>query len=220
MTYHGGMNRFEKRRRRMAEAQLAARHVAAPVTDAMAAVPREEFLPPALREFAYEDRALPIGEGQTISQPYVVARMLALAEPEPAGRALEVGAGCGYAAAVLSRLCAEVYAVERHEALAGAAKATLARLGFDNVDIVHGDGAQGLPEQAPFDVIIVSASAAAAPDALREQLAPGGRLVMPVGRRGYQILTRVTRTGPGSFHTEKFDEVVFVPLVSGGDACP
>lgn len=198
----------------MADMHLAARNLGNDaVIDVMKTIPREEFVPDNLRAVAYEDAALPIGEGQTISQPFVVARMLALADPRPDDVALEVGAGSGYAAAVLSRLTARVYAIERLKALADRAKATLARLDFDNVDIIHGDGAGGLPAKAPFDIIIVSAGAAEIPDALRDQLAIGGRLIIPVQHGQAQILTRTRRTGPDDYEFEKFDLVIFVPLV-------
>ncbi|WP_375205547.1 protein-L-isoaspartate(D-aspartate) O-methyltransferase [Hyphococcus sp.] len=203
-------------RERMAKRHLAARAIdSRAVIEAMRETPREEFVPEKLREFAYEDTALPIDEGQTISQPYIVAKMLSLAEPGPGDHALEVGAGSGYAVAVLARLCSDVYAIERHKNLADAARERLARLGYDNVSIFHGDGARGLPEKAPFNVIIVSAGGADIPKALRAQLAIGGRLIIPVGPPDRQVLKRIRRTSETDYEEESFDLVQFVPLIAG-----
>ncbi len=200
----------------MTKRHLAARAIEnSAVMAAMTATPREEFVPPDLREFAYEDTALPIEAGQTISQPYVVAKMLSLADPEPGDRALEIGAGSGYAAAILSRLCAKVHAIERHEELADSARERLARLGYDNVSVINGDGTRGLPEAAPFDVIVVSAGGEKVPETLRGQLAVGGRLVIPVGARDMQVLKRIRRTGEDEYEEEEdFDYVQFVPLIA------
>ncbi len=209
---------WAERRAAMIARQLKARGIAnEALLAAMSAVPREAFVPEAKRAAAYDDSALPIAAGQTISQPFIVARMLELAEPGKGERALEVGAGSGYAAAVLGRLCARVFAIERHKALAEEAAAVLARFGAGNVEIIHGDGAEGLARAAPFDVIIVSAGGAEIPPALRAQLSIGGRLVMPVGRApgGVQTLIRLIRTGPETFETAYFDPVVFVPLIGG-----
>lgn len=202
----------------MVETQLVARDIRNnAVLDAMRAIPREEFVPEDVRAVAYEDAALPIGAGQTISQPFVVARMIALADPKPGDKALEVGAGSGYAAAVLGRLCAYVYGIERIESLAMSAKTALSRIESDNVDIIHGDGARGLPDEAPFDIILVSAGGAEIPETLKDQLAVGGRLIMPVRRGLGQVLTRVKREGTDAFQTETFDMVMFVPFVTDGD---
>ena len=180
---------------------------------AMGAVPREAFVPEHLQEFSYEDSALPIEAGQTISQPYIVARMLELAEIKPGDKVLEVGAGSGYAAAVMSRMANKVFAIERHEELAKLARARLKRLGYANVEIIIADGTKGLPEEAPFQAIIVSAGGPHVPEALKQQLAIGGRLIIPVGEFGYQTLMRVRRTGEDSFKEEDFGAVAFVPLI-------
>jgi len=184
------------------------------VLHAFRCVPRAAFVPDALRDLAFEDRPLPIGSNQTISQPYIVARMLELAQIEHADRVLEVGAGSGYAAALASLLAKQVFGVERHENLASAAQDALSRLGYGNVLIVHGDGTRGLAEYAPFDAIIVSAASEQIPPALLQQLAPGGRLVIPVGTRHGQRLLRVTRAASGD-RIEEFDHVQFVPLIAG-----
>ena len=180
---------------------------------AMGAVPREAFVPEHLQEFSYEDSALPIEAGQTISQPYIVARMLELAEIKPGDKVLEVGAGSGYAAAVMSRMANKVFAIERHEELAMLARSRLKRLGYANAEIIIADGTKGLPEEAPFQAIIVSAGGPHVPEALKQQLAIGGRLIIPVGEFGYQTLMRVRRTGEDSFKEEDFGAVAFVPLI-------
>jgi protein-L-isoaspartate(D-aspartate) O-methyltransferase len=180
----------------------------------MAEVPREEFVPPELHHAAYDDGPLPIGGGQTISQPYIVAAMIAQLELEPTARVLEVGAGSGYAAAVMGRIAAEVIAVERHRELARSAQHRLERLGYTNIRILHRDGTLGCPEEAPFDAIIVAAAAPDVPESLRDQLEVGGRMVIPVGQsRMTQQLIRVTKTGPDSFDEETLDPVRFVALV-------
>ena len=199
----------------MVDEQIAARGVADPaVLDAMREVPREMFVPASAAEFAYEDSPVPIGEGQTISQPYVVALMAEALELTPRDRVLEIGAGSGYAAAVLSRIAAEVYAVERHASLAGLATRRLRDLDYDNVHIVHGDGTLGLASHAPYDAIIVAAGGPSVPEALRSQLAIGGRLVIPVGAtQQAQELVRVRRIGEHEYREEKLGAVRFVPLI-------
>jgi len=199
----------------MVEKQIAERGVKnKAVLDAMRAVPREMFVPEAAVEFAYEDGPLDIEAGQTISQPYVVALMAAALELSPRDRVLEIGAGSGYAAAVLSRVAAEVYAVERHAVLVDLARRRMKDLGYDNVHIFQGDGTLGCPEHAPYDAIVVSAGGPSVPDALRAQLVIGGRLVIPVGATPpEQELVCVTRTGEHEYGQEDLGSVRFVPLI-------
>ncbi len=202
-------------RARMVQLQLARRGISdARVLEAFREVPREAFLPENLVEFAYEDAPLPIAGGQTISQPYIVAltvEALGLRGPE---RVLEIGTGSGYAAAVLGRLAQEVYTVERLEPLAEEARARLARLGYDNIHVMCGDGTLGWPEHAPFDAIAVAAGGPEVPRALMAQLAPGGRLVIPVGPdESSQVLVRVIREDETRFRQEPITEVRFVPLI-------
>lgn len=199
----------------MVETQIAARGVRNPaVLEAMRRVPRERFVPAHLAELAYTDEPLPIGEDQTISQPYIVAAMIDAAQPRPGDRALEIGTGSGYSAAVLATIVAEVYTVERLAGLAESAGRRLAELGYANVHVRQANGTLGWPEHAPFDVIIVTAGGPRVPRPLLEQLAAGGRLVMPVGSwRLGQRLMRVTRTGEDTYHHEGLEDVAFVPLI-------
>ncbi|MFZ0043234.1 MAG: protein-L-isoaspartate(D-aspartate) O-methyltransferase [Solirubrobacteraceae bacterium] len=184
------------------------------VLAAVASVPRERFVPPDQAESAYENTALPIACGQTISQPVVVARMLELLELSPRDRVLDVGTGSGYHAALLARLSAHVWTIERHPELSAQAAVTLAGLGCENVTCVVGDGWEGLEEQAPFDAINVAAATGKhLPPALAHQLGVGGRLVAPIGER-HQFLTRVRRTSDG-YLDERLEPVRFVPLVRG-----
>jgi protein-L-isoaspartate(D-aspartate) O-methyltransferase len=209
------MDGFPAQRQRMVERQVVARGIRDQrVLRAMRAVPREEFLGAGMREFAYEDSPLPIEAGQTISQPYIVALMLEAAALRRGDRVLEIGAGSGYAAAVMSRLATEVFTIERHAELARLARARLQRLGIGNVVVRTGDGSGGWPEEAPFDAIMAAAGAPAVPDALRRQLAVGGRLVMPVGatQRRQQLL-KLTRIGEDEWREEDLGDVLFVPLV-------
>jgi protein-L-isoaspartate(D-aspartate) O-methyltransferase len=182
------------------------------VLDAMASVPRHLFVPPEVRGEAYQDRALPIHEGQTISQPFIVALMAQALCLTGSERVLEIGTGSGYAAAVLSRLAGQVYTIERWPALAEAAAHRLYDLGYANVEVSIGDGTAGLPAYAPFDGIIVAAAAPWVPRPLREQLGEGGRLVIPVGGRDEQLLLRLTRSGH-EIRTERLSGVRFVPLI-------
>jgi len=206
---------YQDARHRMVERHLARRGVEdGRVLDAMRQVPREAFVEPGFEEFAYEDSPLPIAEGQTISQPYIVARMAEAAGIEPTDNVLEVGAGSGYAAAVLSHLASRVSAIERHAALADKAAERLAALGRRNVEIRTGDGTKGWPQKAPFDAIVVSAGGPAAPTALKEQLEIGGRLVIPVGPQARsQRLIRITRLAANRYEEEDLGGVLFVPLI-------
>lgn len=206
---------FAVLRREMVEHQIAARGIQDPrVLEAIRSVPREAFVPERLAEFAYEDTPLPIDADQTISQPYIVALMAEALELSPEDCVLEVGAGSGYAAAVLSRIVREVWAIERHQVLADQAAQRMERLGFSNVHVVEGDGTLGLPEQGPFDAIAVAAGGPEIPPALVDQLAPGGRLVIPVGSDPrLQELVRLRKDDRGGFSREHLGGVRFVPLV-------
>jgi protein-L-isoaspartate(D-aspartate) O-methyltransferase len=198
----------------MVERQLKARGIGnGHVLAAMREVPRERFVPERLREFAYEDGPLPIGEEQTISQPYIVALMIEAADVSPGDRVLEVGAGSGYAAAVMSRIADEVYAIERHETLARSAQQRLLEIGYDNVVVIAGDGSGGLPDKAPFDAILVAAGGDKVPEPLKRQLKVGARLVVPVGGESMQSLLCVTRTGEEEWSEDNLGGVRFVPLI-------
>jgi protein-L-isoaspartate(D-aspartate) O-methyltransferase len=206
----------EERRKAMVDEQLLTRGISDPqVVTAMGTVPRHRFVPPELVARAYHDGPLPIGHGQTISQPYVVAVMTQLAGAAPGKRALEVGCGCGYQAAVLAEIVDEVYAIERIPELAEATKKRLEELGFESVRVRQGDGWDGWPEAAPFDVVLVACAADRIPPPLVEQLAAGGRLVMPVGNRGLQRLTVVQKRSDGASVEHSYDAVAFVPLLRG-----
>lgn len=195
----------------MVEGQLEARGIRdEAVLAAMGRVPRHEFVPEALREAAYEDRPLPIGEGQTISQPYIVAAMTELARIEPGSRVLEVGTGSGYGAAVVHEVAGAVRTIEIVESLAKSAAATLERLGYHGAEVRHGDGYRGWPEAAPFDAILVTAAPERVPQPLLDQLREGGRLVIPVGNFD-QTLEVHTKTSEG-FDVERVFPVRFVPM--------
>lgn len=186
------------------------------VLAAMASVRRERFVPSVPTALAYDDRALPIDAGQTISQPYMVARMTELLDVEPGDRILEIGTGSGYQAAILAAVGAEVTTIERHANLADEARERLAAEGITGVDVRVGDGSRGVAEGAPWDGIVVTAGAPSIADELREQLAVGARLVIPVGDRSSQDLRVVERRGPNDWREWSDGAVVFVPLVGEG----
>lgn len=199
----------------MVESQLRARGILDPrLLQAMADIPRQEFVAPGYRDQAYEDHPLPIDAGQTISQPYIVGLMLELLQLEPASKVLEIGTGSGYQAAVLSKLANHVYTVERHPELARQAVETLSRLGLTNVSVLIGDGSLGLVEQAPFDAIVVAAAAAQVPPALLAQLREGGRMIIPVGPPEAQELQLVRKQGGKALITMR-EGCRFVPLIRG-----
>ena len=201
-------------RQRMVEAQLRARGITDErVLAAMLRVPRHEFAPERYRDAAYEDHPLPIGEGQTISQPYIVALMLEALALRPTDKVLEVGTGSGYVTALLAELAADVISIERHAALANSAHELLSALGYRNVRILVGDGSGGLPEGAPYDAIIVSAAAAELPRELADQLADGGRLIIPVGPAESQQLQLIQKRN-GELVILPRELCRFVPLVA------
>jgi protein-L-isoaspartate(D-aspartate) O-methyltransferase len=202
-------------RGRMVDRQLARRGIDDPkVLKAMREVPREAFVREDLREFACDDRSLPIEAGQSISQPYIVGLMIQAAAIQLGDRALEIGAGSGYAAAVISRIASQVFAIDRHGELAGLAARRLERLGYDNVEVRTGDGTLGWAEAAPYDAILVAACGPSLPQALRDQLQIGGRLIMPMGESNdTQRLIKMTRVNASHFKEENLGGVMFVPLV-------
>lgn len=203
----------EAERRSMIREQLERRNIRdTRVLDAMVNVPRHRFVPESLDQQAYADNALPIAENQTISQPYIVALTVAALQLQGQERVLEIGTGSGYAAAVLAQLAAEVWTIERHRSLAESAAQRLADLDYTNVHVMIGDGTQGLPEHAPYDAIAVAAAGPHVPRSLLDQLAPGGRLVIPIGDLDEQKLIRIVRT-PQGLHEESLGPVRFVPLV-------
>lgn len=206
---------YAKQREDMVYYQVERRGVKSKlILAAMRRVPREEFLPKGQAHLAYDDTPLPIGQGQTISQPFIVGFMADALELKGGEKILEIGTGSGYAAAVLAEIVAEVYTIERIQGLADMARSVLEGLGYDNVHVEHGDGTLGCPEQAPFDGIIVTAGAPDVPAALRHQLKIGGHLVIPVGKSySYQQLLRITRVSEDDFESEKLMPVRFVPLV-------
>lgn len=218
---------FAAERELMVREQIAGRGIeGARLLDAFRTVPRECFVSEDMREFAYEDGPLPIEAGQTVSQPYIVALMIDAAGVAPGDRVLEIGAGSGYAAAVMSRLAGEVIAVERHTELAELARERMERLGYGNVRILEGDGTAGLPDEAPFEAILCAASGSHVPEALRRQLAVGGSLVMPLGQpNSVQKLVKVTRRGEDEFEQSDLGPVRFVPLIGAhgwaeDETCP
>jgi len=206
---------MEKEREQMVARQIEGRGLRDPaILTAMREVPREAFVSERHRQFAYDDGPLPILEGQTISQPYVVALMIQMLYLKPEDRVLEIGTGSGYAAAILSRIASEVHTVERVESLVHYAQQNLAAVGYENVHVHHGDGTLGWPEYAPYDAIIVAAGGPQIPQALKDQLAVGGRLVMPVGsEQRAQRLVRLTRLDEDEYEQETLSHVRFVPLI-------
>jgi protein-L-isoaspartate(D-aspartate) O-methyltransferase len=201
-------------REQMVESQLIARSISDPrVLGAMRRIPRHEFVPESHRSEAYEDRPLPIGANQTISQPYVVALMLESLQIKSTDIVLEIGTGSGYAAALLAELAAKIFSIERHRELADAARNTLTALGYSNVQVLTGDGTRGLPDEAPFDAILVSAAAPSIPSALLSQLREGGRMILPVGSLDSQQLQFIRKLN-GQPVISFREPVRFVPLIS------
>ena len=209
------LTNYAAEREAMVERQIESRGITDPkILEAFRAVPREAFISEEYADLAYGDHPLPIEAGQTISQPYIVALMIKAAEIKPGDKVLEVGAGSGYAAAVISRIAGKVVAIERQRELVKIAQQRIARLGYDNVKIVEGDGTRGCPEEAPFDAILAAASGSHLPPQWVEQLAEGGRIVMPVGDPGWiQKLVKVTKGPGGNLITEDLGGVRIVPLI-------
>ncbi|NMH59234.1 protein-L-isoaspartate(D-aspartate) O-methyltransferase [Alteromonas ponticola] len=210
---HSGIDTAAEKRR-MLTRHLAGRDIRdSRVLQAMQTVPREAFVGALYFADAYIDAPLPIDEGQTISQPYIVAKMVELAEIDHHARVLEVGAGSGYGAAILGQIAAQVFSIERIAHLATNARQVIQKLGYTNITIVHGDGTQGLMEHAPFDAIIVTAATSFVPDALKEQLVFGGSIIVPVGDDDFQQLIKLTRMDVDSFERTTHGAVRFVPLL-------
>lgn len=197
----------------MVNTQIKKRGIHQPrILEAFLHTPRHEFVPPAYKDLAYHDRPLPIGNGQTISQPYIVALMTQMIAPHPDHIVLEIGTGSGYQAAILSFLVARVYSIERHETLFNQAQLVLKQLDYKNIHLYHGDGSQGLPDEAPFDSILITAAAPQIPPVLFQQIRTGGKIVAPVGSPDNQILVRWTKTDQETFIKEEITPVAFVPL--------
>ena len=208
------MSDFEKERHKMVEGQLIPRQIFDPLTlEAMRTVPRHKFVPLDMQSYAYADGPLPIGEGQTISQPYIVALMTQSAGINKDSRVLEIGTGSGYAAAVLSRIAKEVYTIERIESLAVKAAACFQELGYSNIHTKTGDGTLGWPEEGPYDAILVTAGAPVIPSSFLNQLKDGGRVIIPVGDAVSQQLIRLLKTPQGQYSREVLEYVRFVPLI-------
>lgn len=209
------MTDYSAEREAMVERQLKRRGIAEPsILNAFRTVPREAFIGDEYAHLAYGDHPLPIEAGQTISQPYIVALMIHAAAIKSGDKVLEIGAGSGYAAAVISRIADEVIGIERQRELVEVARERLKRLGYDNVEIVEGDGTRGCPDEAPFDAILAAASGSHVPEYLLGQLAPGGRIVMPIGSPGgVQELIKVTKQDDGILKQENLGGVRFVPLI-------
>ena len=209
------MTDFQSEREAMVERQILRRGIGEPhILDAFREVPREEFIGAGYAHLAYGDHPLPIEAEQTISQPYIVALMIQAARIRPGDRVLEVGAGSGYAAAVISRIAERVVGIERQHELVEVARERLQRLGYDNVEIVEGDGTKGCADHAPYDAIVAAASGSHVPNAFIAQLAPGGRIVMPLGEPGWvQELIKVTKQDDGILRQDNLGGVRFVPLI-------
>jgi protein-L-isoaspartate(D-aspartate) O-methyltransferase len=220
MTSPADISVYSAQRRRMVEEQLRGRGISdSRVLDAMLRVPRHEFAPFAYRDQAYEDHPLPIGEGQTISQPYIVALMLAALAMTGHERVLEIGTGTGYVTALLAELAREVISIERHAALANSARDRLSGLGYGNVRVLHGDGSRGLASWAPYDGIMVSAAALQLPPELVDQLEEGGRMIIPVGAGNSQQLEFIGKQN-GEATIRSGEMCLFVPLISGDVSVP
>ena len=205
-------NVFAEARKQMVSRDLAARDISAQrVLEVMGRVPRHEFVPAAIQNRAYQDSPLPIGENQTISQPYIVALMTQLVDPQPGDKVLDIGTGSGYQAAVLAELVRSVHSIEIVESLAKGARQRLKKMGYENIDVRHGDGYGGWPSEAPFDIIIVAAAPDHIPKALVEQLAKGGKLVIPVGK-SYQELLLIEKDSDGKVKEKSVIPVRFVPM--------
>ncbi|HEX3422692.1 MAG TPA: protein-L-isoaspartate(D-aspartate) O-methyltransferase [Sphingomicrobium sp.] len=206
---------FTAEREAMVESQLRCRGIFEPnILEAFLAVPREAFVSPEYAQRAYGDHPLPIAAGQTISQPYIVALMIQAARIGPRDKILEVGAGSGYAAAILSRIAGQVFAIERQPELVELARERVGLLGYDNIEILEGDGTRGCPDHSPFNAILAAASGSHVPKALLDQLADGGSIVMPLGNPGWvQELVKVTRRPDGTAELENLGGVRFVPLI-------
>lgn len=206
---------FSDALKRMVDVQIGGRGVRDQlVLEAMRKVPREAFVESGFAEFAYEDTALPIGEGQSISQPYIVALMIEAAEVKRGSNVLEIGAGSGYAAAVMSRIADRVHTIERRSAIAETARRRFKELGYQNIELRVGDGTKGWPEAAPFDSILVAAGGPQVPEALKEQLAVGGHLIIPIGHEARrQTLLKITRKSKTEYEQDDLGAVAFVPLI-------
>ena len=206
---------FTAQREAMVDRQLKRRGITDQlILDAFLKVPREAFVSPEYAQLAYGDHPLPIEAGQTISQPYIVALMIQAAGIGPRDKVLEVGAGSGYAAAIISRLAGQVLAIERQHELVEVARERISRLGYNNIEILEGDGTKGCPDHAPFDAILAAASGSHVPNALLDQLAEGGHIVMPLGSPGWaQELVRVTKRRDRSVERQNLGSVRFVPLI-------
>ncbi|MGE5112285.1 MAG: protein-L-isoaspartate(D-aspartate) O-methyltransferase [Acidobacteriaceae bacterium] len=213
-------DRYVSQRLAMVEDQLRRRGIHDQrVLRAMEEVPRHEFIPELERHWAYRDQPVPIGEDQTISQPYIVAVMTQFLSVEPENRVLEVGTGTGYQAAVLSRLAGQIYTIERHATLAERAEEIFRHIGYQNIHVVVGDGTRGLPDHAPYDRILVAAAAPSVPPPLLEQLNEGGRMIIPVGTSNTQIL-QLLRKSHGEIFTSNLEGCRFVPLIGEGGFPP